>query len=105
MFYLDKSTVLYFMLQRAKEVLNDDKLVHELLQLAGGETVQFALAAAIASKHGADVAIATFGRGGMDCKFCGAKKTVHAHLAQVRSADEGETAFCCCSACLKTWSV
>ena len=93
------------MIQRALKVLKDEKLVGELLTLAGGETVQFALAAAIASKHGAKLAIATFDRGGMNCKFCGAHKTGHAHLAQGRSADEGETAFCCCSACNKTWSV
>jgi DNA-directed RNA polymerase subunit M/transcription elongation factor TFIIS len=96
------------MLSRALEVAPASARpgVHELLRAAGGEGERFARAVAVLVHEGAEAARAEVrrGRDGMDCDYCGAAGTVSAMTRQVRSADEGETAFYRCQACLRAWS-
>ena len=96
------------MLLRALEVApaSARPVVRELLRDAGGEGERFARAVAALVYDGAEAARAEVrrGRDGMDCDRCGAAGTVSATMRQVRSADEGETAFYRCQACLRAWS-
>lgn len=97
------------MLRRALEQVDasDHAFVRTLLKHAGGENDDFALAVAHLKHRGRGEALraAVAGRKGMDCERCGAKKSVTVSLAQVRSADEGETAFYRCEQCRATWHV
>ena len=97
------------MLRRALQLVDpsDREFVKVLLEHAGGENDDFAMAVA-QLKHAnraAALQAAASSRRGMDCERCGAKKSVEVKLAQVRSADEGETAFYRCGQCRATWHV
>lgn len=96
------------MLVRALEVApaSARAAVHELLRDAGGEGERFARSVASLVHDGAEAARAEVrrGRNGMDCERCGAARTVSVTMRQVRSADEGETAFYRCEACHARWS-
>ena len=97
------------MLQRAIDVVaasHDAATVRDLARLAGGPNERFARAVAALVHRGLSAARAEVrrGRDGMDCDRCGAAGSVSVTMRQVRSADEGETAFYRCQACLRAWT-
>ena len=93
------------MRQRAYAALGNESLVDRLHRLAGGENHRFALAVAFALHRGEAAALQSLRGSDMDCPRCHAAGAVQVRLAQVRSADEGETAFHRCRACDQSWTV